>query len=299
MLASHYERFRSWGYWAGLRATVPISLLRGQCGTSGFGVLMYHRICQPVEGVSAPTWNVTPAKFRSQLEYLMSKGYEAWKLTDLVERANAGKQIPRCAFAVTFDDGYRCVATEALPILESLQVPATIFLATGLLGTPGRMPQDDWTGAEDGRVPKDCYEVVSIEDCDRLVNSHLIDLGSHTHTHLDFRGKISEFKDDICKSFDFIRSRWGLENIPFAFPYGCSRNGFCTPAMKSVVKQVGFCCALTADARIIDPEKEDTYGWGRIVAHDSDSGRILATKLDNWYGAFKRFGLGQLANLSV
>lgn len=299
MLAYPFERFRNFSYWAGLRATLPFSMFRGQCGAAGFGVLMYHRVCDPVQGIAAPTWNVTPARLRSQLEYLLDKGYEAWRLADLVDFANKGKRIPRRAFAVTFDDGYRCVATEAAPILKSLEIPATVFLATGLLGAPGRMPQDDWEGAGDIRVPRDYYEPLSEKDCDWLLKTNLFELGSHTHTHQDFRGREKAFEDDIRASAEFMRQRWGLKHIPFAFPYGCSRKGFCTSAMRDAVRRVGFFCALTADAKIVNPQADDVYGWGRIVAHDTDSGRLLAAKLDNWYGAFKRFSLGQLASLSV
>jgi peptidoglycan/xylan/chitin deacetylase (PgdA/CDA1 family) len=35
---------------------------------------------------------------------------------------------------LTFDDGYRSVLTEALPILEEYETPATLFIATGFVG---------------------------------------------------------------------------------------------------------------------------------------------------------------------
>ena len=62
--------------------------------------------------------------------------------------------------------------------------------------------------------------------------------------------------------------------------------------MKEIVSRVGYSCALTADSRIVDPVNDDIYGWGRINVSNWDSGRMLAAKLDNWYGALKRFGLG-------
>lgn len=260
---------------------------------------MYHRVIDPVEGVSTPTWNVTPSRLEAQLCYLLQRGYEAWRLNDLVDYWRSGLPIPRRAFAVTFDDGYRCVLTQALPILRRLQVPATIFVATGLLGARGRMIQDDWVGAGDDRVPLDYYEAMSLRDCDQIVDDPLFDIGSHTHTHQDFRGNECAFQKDIEQSMAFIRVRWGLDDVPFAFPYGATRRGFCSPKMRDMVKRAGFSCALTADNRIVDPHQDDCFAWARIVSHDSDSGRVLAAKLDNWYGAFKRLSLGQFASVSA
>lgn len=49
--------------------------------------------------------------------------------------------IPEGAVAVTFDDGYRNNFTHALPALERYKVPATVYIATGFIGS-GRM---SWT----------------------------------------------------------------------------------------------------------------------------------------------------------
>ena len=252
---------------------------------------MYHRVCPTVPGLQAPTWNVTPANLEAQLQHLLLRGFEPWRLVDIVTRIRRGNAIPRKAFVVTFDDGYECVASQAYPILEKLDVPATVFIATGLVGRNGRMPQDDWSEAGDERVPAECYQAMALETCDRMHESTLIDLGSHTHTHQDFRQRPKEFAEDIQKSANFMKTRWGLRNVPFAFPYGCSQKGFCTSAMKAAVKDAGFSCAVTADAQIVDPRKDNIFGWGRIIATNQDSGRMLAAKLDNWYGALKHVGL--------
>lgn len=44
-----------------------------------------------------------------------------------------GGDLPEGTVAVTFDDGYRNVLTNAAPVLESLAIPATVYIVTGFV----------------------------------------------------------------------------------------------------------------------------------------------------------------------
>jgi len=68
--------------------------------------------------------NVRPAIIHRQLEVLK----RTFKFVALDEYADAGDR--RGLASVTFDDAYRCVFEEALPVLESLGIPATVFVNT-------------------------------------------------------------------------------------------------------------------------------------------------------------------------
>ncbi|MBN1671866.1 MAG: polysaccharide deacetylase family protein [Kiritimatiellae bacterium] len=53
---------------------------------------------------------------------------------DEIVAASAGKgNLPRRAFAVTFDDGFRNNYTVAAPVLADLAVPATFYVTTGFI----------------------------------------------------------------------------------------------------------------------------------------------------------------------
>jgi peptidoglycan/xylan/chitin deacetylase (PgdA/CDA1 family) len=71
--------------------------------------------------------------FERQME-LIEKYFRVFPLHELVERATAGDVPPRSA-AITFDDGYRDNYENAFPILKRIGLPATVFLATGVIGT--------------------------------------------------------------------------------------------------------------------------------------------------------------------
>lgn len=87
--------------------------------------LYYHKVNN-----LCPDYNllcVSPIRFRQQMLYI-KRNYqivrfeEDWSLLD------------QDAVAITFDDGYRDNLENALPILEELQIPATIFISTGTMG---------------------------------------------------------------------------------------------------------------------------------------------------------------------
>lgn len=95
-------------------------------------ILAYHRIL--------PEWSdelgyiesgmyVTTKTFAMHMAYL-SQHYQMVSLVDaIVPQAN------RNACAITFDDGWADNYQYAYPILQHYKIPATIFLATGTIGT--------------------------------------------------------------------------------------------------------------------------------------------------------------------
>lgn len=95
-------------------------------------ILMYHRIAD----VSCDPWDlaVPPQVFEAQMADL-ARSRHVLALEDFVERHRHGR-LPRDAVALTFDDGCVCNAATAAPILQRYGLPATFFLATGMIGSP-------------------------------------------------------------------------------------------------------------------------------------------------------------------
>lgn len=102
-------------------------------------ILTYHGLLSsPPPSALRPLYKifVTAADFRAQMSVLKAR-YNLIPLRELVARLSRGETGERLA-AVTFDDGWRTTRTLAAPILRELGIPATAFLATGLMDSTAR-----------------------------------------------------------------------------------------------------------------------------------------------------------------
>jgi peptidoglycan/xylan/chitin deacetylase (PgdA/CDA1 family) len=248
---------------------------------NSFGILMYHRIAPWTEGTPRPTWNVTPDQFRRQLAGLLSRGYQPWPLRRALAAQRAGQPVPRRAFVVTFDDGYENVYSHAWPILKELSVPATVFIVTSYLDTNCVLPFDDWTAAGSDAVPADAWRPLGARQCAEMLEHGLIEIGSHTHTHGNFLGRIAAFRGDLNRSLAALRDRFGVAQAPFAFPYGC-----CDLELAEIVRQSGATCALTTEPRLVSP-CVDPFWWGRFNVSANDTATTLTLKLGGWYSILR------------
>ncbi len=100
--------------------------------TRGLGcILTFHRVSRDAPPVMAENagLDITPQFLDAVLGELRRLGYEIIALDDLPARLAAGSGAP---FAVlTFDDGYRDLVSEALPVLKAHRAPFTAFICTG------------------------------------------------------------------------------------------------------------------------------------------------------------------------
>jgi len=93
-------------------------------------ILLYHRV------FNAPTdpqrLCVHPERFSEHLEHL-GRYHSVLSLRQLA-RALKERRLPKHAVVVTFDDGYADNLHHAKPLLESYNIPATVFVTTGYMG---------------------------------------------------------------------------------------------------------------------------------------------------------------------
>lgn len=92
---------------------------------------MYHRVAR----LAHDPWQlaVWPDRFAGQIEALVQLRRVVplrWLAAELTQG-----RVPGKVAAITFDDGYADVLSEAKPVLDRCQCPATVFLVTGAIGS--------------------------------------------------------------------------------------------------------------------------------------------------------------------
>lgn len=105
----------------------------------GAAILLYHRV---TELVSDPQLlAVRPRHFEQHLE-ILRREFHPMSLTGLVE-ALARKRLPERVVVVTMDDGYADNFYEAKPLLQRFDIPATVFVTAGQIGSRREFWWDD------------------------------------------------------------------------------------------------------------------------------------------------------------
>jgi glycosyltransferase involved in cell wall biosynthesis/peptidoglycan/xylan/chitin deacetylase (PgdA/CDA1 family) len=192
--------------WPALR-----DLVNARSGRGRLTVLTYHQIQDPADDGSS----VGRTAFREQMEFVKAN-YRVVRLADGVKMLQTGGTREKLV-AITFDDGYLDNATAAAPILQALDLPATFFVSTDMIGGSRPFPHD----VRRGRVPQ---HHMSWDDV-RALAAHGFDIGSHTCTHADL-GAVSLVEAE--RELDQSRARIETElqrPVPlFSFPYGHPHN---------------------------------------------------------------------------
>ncbi|MDQ2805596.1 MAG: polysaccharide deacetylase family protein [Chloroflexota bacterium] len=100
-------------------------------------LIAYHRIAMPGNPDLADSLiDAYPNDFEEQLHYL-AEHYTVVSAWDVVRALREGYSLPPHALVITFDDGYCCFRDTALPILQRLGLPVTLFIPTAFLGGAG------------------------------------------------------------------------------------------------------------------------------------------------------------------
>lgn len=169
-------------------------------------VLMYHSV-----GSDGSMLTISSADLRKQLEYLNEnngKRFRVVSLSHLYEQASSGKSVAGMV-ALTFDDAYENFYTLAWPLLKKYDLPATVFVPTGLLGTV-------WTLFDGTRI-----KVMSKEMLTEISNDPLVECMPHTHTHPDLMlAKESSYGAELDQSRRILEDISGRSRSILAYPKG-------------------------------------------------------------------------------
>lgn len=110
--------------------------------STGNLVLTLHRILPNEElgDCHNHTLALDPGSFDELLSFITRR----WTVVPLRKLLQEDQEVPNCRrlCAVTFDDGWEDNYRNAFPLLQRHGIAATIFIATGYIGTMRRMPEE-------------------------------------------------------------------------------------------------------------------------------------------------------------
>jgi peptidoglycan/xylan/chitin deacetylase (PgdA/CDA1 family) len=160
-------------------------------------VLMYHRFG---EG-NYPATNIRLEQLDAHIVHLKDGGFSVLPLEQIVDALKARAPLPPRAVAITVDDAYKSVVSEALPRFKRADFPFTVFVATEA-------------------VDKGYLDIMTWADVRRL-KAEGVTIGAHSHAHPHFPALSAAA---VAADLTLMQQRFEAElgSVPrlFAYPYG-------------------------------------------------------------------------------
>ena len=110
-----------------LLVALLISLVSMPC--LGAVILQYHHVSDD----TPENTSITPAQFKAHLQYLKENDFTVVPLSQIIEKIKKHQKLTDKTVAITFDDAYIDILSNATPLLEQFNYPYTIFVNPGII----------------------------------------------------------------------------------------------------------------------------------------------------------------------
>jgi peptidoglycan/xylan/chitin deacetylase (PgdA/CDA1 family) len=208
---------------------------RKPAGGDGLRVLFYHRVADDDDELAVPV-----RRFCEQMDFLAAEGYRVLDVTQIGDQLDAG-ELPERTVGLTFDDGCRDIAENAVPVLEKHGFRATVFVATGV--TDGRAAFT-WYSRQPPLLGWD--EIVALD------RGGTLEFAAHSVTHPN----LLVLDDDratleIAGSKAELEERIGRAVTSFSYP-----TGLFGERERRLVAQAGYHLAVSCEPGVNLPETD-------------------------------------------
>jgi peptidoglycan/xylan/chitin deacetylase (PgdA/CDA1 family) len=185
-------------------------------------VLGYHDFS---ETLPETEMRLRTSKFRKQMETIRLLGLTVVSMEDFSSWKRGEKDIPKKSVVLTFDDGWKSVYTDAVPVLREFGYPYTIYLYRNYVDGGGK--------------------AMTSEMIRELVRDGAV-IGSHSTSHpypATVRKQQAQgpevydafLRKEMADSKAFLESRFGVTVATYAYP-----GGFSTPEMPLLGRELGY-----------------------------------------------------------
>lgn len=218
----------------------------------------------------------TLVKLKKYINRMRALGYSFVAIEELLN-SKKKKQL-----ALTVDDAYLSVYNELLPYLVKENIPALLFVPTGLLGLPSNHSE---------LINNRCYvneATMGVKEINNWIASGN-QIGFHTCKHLDWsQASLSEIESDFSKGWDkIIENGWSTPY--FAYPFGCISSKY-KKQTELLLKSYGIKYAFTLEWADFT-NKVSSYYIPRVCLGDWEPSIWSVVKslgMFDWYGNRKR-----------
>jgi len=246
--------------------------------SGGVIVLMYHRIGQ-ARNAWESRYAVAPYRFAAHMDALAREGMRSVPVEALMCWMEDGKPLPEGAFVLTFDDGFRSVREDALPVLERRRWPCSIFLVSDLVGR-----EDVWT--RDSNPDGVAYPLLDRQEILDM-QRHGVTFHSHTCSHPSLPSlPDDQLAREVTESRAALQHLLGRSVDYLAYPFG-----HLDDRVAAAVRGAGYRGAFSTQPGF-NRRDADRYRIRRIDVYGTDTPAMLLRKV--------RLGTndGRLANLA-
>ncbi len=204
-------------------------------------ILMYH-VIEDYSGTYEELY-VPPLIFRQQLAYLKENGYHTVTCAEVLQHWSEAMPLPDKPIVLSFDDGYRSMYTEALPLLKEYGFRGTFFLHLANINT------------EKGLTEEMIQEMITAG----------MEIGSHTVSHPDLtKLTASKLKQELEESKRVLSEITGTSVHTLAYP-----SGRFNKRVMSAARETGYLAAVTTQYGPATSQ-QNIYSLKRIRINKSD-----------------------------
>jgi peptidoglycan/xylan/chitin deacetylase (PgdA/CDA1 family) len=224
-------------------------------------VLTFHALDDQPSVISFPV-----ELFRRAMARLHDRGFGTVDLLEAVDCLQQGAPLPSRSLAITFDDGYQSVYTEAFPVLERYGMCATVFLTVG----------EEMSAEDTRRLPSLHGRAMLSWSEIREMHAAAIGFGAHTLTHANLtKATQKRVEVEIGQSKAIIEDALGTRVASFAYPYGRFDH------RSLAIARQHFACACTDRLGLVGADS-DPHTLERVDAYYLRSDRrfdLMTTRL--------------------